>query len=89
MSQSNHSGQNAPGRIEVIAGPMFSGKSEELIRRLKRAQIAKRRVLCFKPNLDARYQPAAITSHSSQSLGAHTVANVQALKPYYFQLLTI
>ena len=59
-----------PGRIEVITGPMFSGKSEELIRRLKRAQIAKRRVACFKPDLDVRYHRNAIASHSAQTLDA-------------------
>ena len=73
-----------PGRIEVITGPMFSGKSEELIRRLKRAQIAKRRVICFKPNLDARYHRTALASHSSQTLEAITVANVEALKAVLF-----
>ena len=78
MSQNNVPAQ--PGRIEVITGPMFSGKSEELIRRLKRAQIAKRRVLCFKPDLDVRYHRTAIASHSSQTLNAHTVANVGELK---------
>ena len=69
-----------PGRIEVITGPMFSGKSEELIRRLKRAQIAKRRVACFKPDLDVRYHRNAIASHSAQTLEAATVANVEELK---------
>lgn len=69
-----------PGRIEVITGPMFSGKSEELIRRLKRAQIARRRVACFKPDLDVRYHSTAIASHSSQTLEALTVANVEELK---------
>lgn len=69
-----------PGRIEVITGPMFSGKSEELIRRLKRAQIAKRRVACFKPDLDIRYHRNAIASHSAQTLEARTVANVEELK---------
>jgi thymidine kinase len=59
---------------------MFSGKSEELIRRLKRAQIAKRRVICFKPDLDARYHREAIASHSSQTLDAVPAANVEALK---------
>jgi thymidine kinase len=68
-----------PGRIEVITGPMFSGKSEELIRRLKRAQIAKRRVACFKPDLDVRYHRNAIASHSAQTLEAVTVANVGEL----------
>ena len=69
-----------PGRIEVITGPMFSGKSEELIRRLKRAQIGKRRVSCFKPDLDVRYHQSAIASHSAQTLEALTVANVEELK---------
>lgn len=77
----------SPGRIEVITGPMFSGKSEELIRRLKRAQIAKRRVLCFKPDLDVRYHRTAIASHSSQTLDAHTVANVASLKAVLFPLI--
>lgn len=66
--------------MEVITGPMFSGKSEELIRRLKRAQIARRRVSCFKPDLDIRYHRTAIASHSSQTLEALTVANVEELK---------
>jgi thymidine kinase len=70
----------SPGRLEVITGPMFSGKSEELIRRLRRAQIAKRRVLCFKPELDVRYHRTAIASHSSQSLNANIVANVGELR---------
>ncbi|MFZ0632207.1 MAG: thymidine kinase [Acidobacteriaceae bacterium] len=69
-----------PGRIEVITGPMFSGKSEELIRRLKRAQIAKRRVVCFKPDLDSRYHRHAIASHSAQTLDALPVANVEELR---------
>jgi thymidine kinase len=69
-----------PGRIEVITGPMFSGKSEELIRRLKRAQIAKLRVACFKPDLDVRYHRTAIASHSAQTLEAVTVANVEEMK---------
>lgn len=73
-----------PGRIEVITGPMFSGKSEELIRRLKRAQIAKRKVACFKPEIDARYSRTAIASHSSQTLEAITVANIAALKDKLF-----
>jgi thymidine kinase len=63
----------APGRIEVITGPMFSGKSEELIRRLKRARIARQRVACYKPDIDLRYHRTAIASHSSQTHDAVTV----------------
>ena len=63
-----------PGRMEVITGPMFSGKSEELIRRLKRARIARQRVACFKPDIDLRYHRTAIASHSSQTHDASTIA---------------
>jgi len=56
------------GWIEVIVGSMFSGKSEELIRRLRRAQIAKRRVQVFKPAIDVRYSETHITSHSEMRL---------------------
>ncbi len=73
-----------PGRIEVITGPMFSGKSEELIRRLKRAQIARRRVACFKPDVDLRYHRTAIASHSAQTLEAITVPSVEALRVAFF-----
>ena len=47
--------RNLPGQIEVICGSMFSGKTEELIRRLRRAQIAKQNVAIFKPGIDNRY----------------------------------
>jgi thymidine kinase len=72
--------QPNPGRLEVITGPMFSGKSEELIRRLKRARIARQRVACFKPDIDLRYHRTAIASHSSQTHDAETVANVERLR---------
>ena len=78
-----------PGRIEVITGPMFSGKSEELIRRLRRAQIAKRRVACFKPDLDVRYYRNAIASHSAQMLEAATVANVEELKDVLMPMVDV
>jgi thymidine kinase len=61
------------GRIEIITGPMFSGKSEELIRRLKRARIARQRVACFKPDIDLRYHRTAIASHSSHTHDAAVV----------------
>ncbi len=56
------------GWIEVITGCMFSGKTEELIRRLKRAQIAKQSVKIFKPVIDDRYSKDEIVSHNEQSL---------------------
>lgn len=52
------------GRIEIVAGPMFSGKSEELIRLLRRAAIARQRVQVFKPALDNRYSEGDVVSHS-------------------------
>lgn len=52
------------GWIEVICGPMFAGKSEELIRRVKRLQYAKKNVVCFKPQIDNRYSESEIVSHS-------------------------
>jgi thymidine kinase len=58
--------QNGTGWIEVIAGSMFSGKSEELIRRLNRARIARQKVQVFKPAIDARYSHEEIASHSGQ-----------------------
>jgi thymidine kinase len=76
-----------PGRIEVITGPMFSGKSEELIRRLKRARIARQRVACYKPDIDLRYHRTAIASHSSQTHEACTVTNVEHLKADLFPQL--
>ena len=67
------------GWIEVICGPMFSGKSEELIRRLRRAEIARQRVQIFKHAIDARYDTASIVSHSQQSLPSVAVQEVQAI----------
>lgn len=58
------------GRVEVICGGMFSGKSEELIRRLKRAQIAKQKVLCFKPAIDDRYSETSVMSHNGAEIEA-------------------
>jgi thymidine kinase len=64
-----------PGWIEVIAGSMFSGKSEELIRRLRRAKIARQKVQVFKPTIDKRYSVDHIVSHSEMR---HESANVDS-----------
>jgi len=58
------------GRIEVICGSMFSGKSEELIRRVRRAQIAKQTVQVFNPNLDTRYNKGSVNSHDGREAKA-------------------
>ncbi|MGI9101002.1 MAG: thymidine kinase [Terriglobales bacterium] len=63
------------GWIEVICGPMFSGKSEELIRRLRRAEIARQRVQIFKPALDDRYSENHIVSHSELKIASDNVKN--------------
>lgn len=59
--------------IEVVCGPMFSGKTEELIRRVKRAQIAKQRVQIFKPAIDVRYDKTKVVSHSSMAIDSEPV----------------
>jgi len=63
------------GWIEVIVGPMFSGKSEELIRRLRRAEIGKQRVQIFKPAIDQRYSKNGIVSHSGLEIASELVSN--------------
>ena len=57
-----------PGRIEVVCGSMFSGKTEELIRRMKRAKFAKQKVEIFKPSLDTRYSDVNVVSHDQHSI---------------------
>jgi thymidine kinase len=69
------------GWIEVVCGPMFSGKSEELIRRLRRAEIARQRVQIFKPAIDQRYAEDHIVSHSElkiRSAGIKDAAELEA-----------
>jgi thymidine kinase len=58
------------GIIEVVCGPMFSGKTEELIRRVRRCQIARQKVQIFKPLIDNRYHATDVVSHNSQSIEA-------------------
>jgi thymidine kinase len=65
----NNSGERR-GSIEVICGSMFSGKTEELIRRLKRVQIANQRIAVFKPQIDNRYSQEKIISHDTNFLNA-------------------
>ena len=70
-----HNMPQKTGWIEVICGCMFSGKTEELIRRLRRAQIAKQTVMIFKPRIDNRYSTSHIVSHSEQSLISTVIDN--------------
>jgi thymidine kinase len=71
--------RTAPGWIEVIAGSMFSGKSEELIRRLRRARIARQKVQVFKPVIDVRYSQEHIVSHSEMRHESATVSTAAEL----------
>jgi thymidine kinase len=64
------------GWIEVITGCMFSGKTEELIRRLRRAQIAKQKIKIFKPKIDTRFADDSIVSHSEQSLPSIQIKDI-------------
>ncbi|MGE0021261.1 MAG: thymidine kinase [Draconibacterium sp.] len=63
------------GVVEVIAGSMFSGKTEELIRRLKRAKIARQKVEIFKPSIDIRYSLTEVVSHDENSIQSTPVEN--------------
>ena len=73
MTEQFHNTHLNLGSIEVICGSMFSGKSEELIRRLRRAQIAKQRVQIFKPRLDNRFSDDHIVSHSDMKMKSQPV----------------
>lgn len=79
MEFKSHQTPKDTGWIEVIAGCMFSGKTEELIRRLKRAQIAKQKVKIFKPLIDSRYSQYHIVSHSEQSLPSYVIKDAKEL----------
>lgn len=69
------------GCIEVICGSMFSGKSEELIRRLRRAKIAKQNVIAFKPRIDDRYDGADIVSHDDRRIESIMVDDASEILP--------
>ncbi|GIW48677.1 MAG: thymidine kinase [Caloramator sp.] len=70
------------GYIEVIVGPMYSGKSEELIRRIKRAKIAKQNVLVFKPIIDDRYSKTCVVSHTGIKEEAICIQNPEEILNY-------
>lgn len=70
---------NDSGWIEVITGSMFSGKSEELIRRLRRAKIARLKVQSFKPAIDLRYSEEHIVSHSEMRIESHLVSSTREI----------
>lgn len=73
MSDNFIAGNHRPGRIEVICGSMFSGKTEELIRRLKRAKFARQTVEIFKPAIDTRYSDDDVVSHDMNVINSTPV----------------
>ncbi len=79
FSEQNFRRREFNGSIEVICGSMFSGKTEELIRRLKRAHIAKLNVEIFKPKTDTRYDETAVVSHDHNSIQSTPVDSSEAI----------
>jgi len=73
--------KHTSGSIEVITGSMFSGKTDELIRRLRRATIARQKVQVFKPAIDVRYAPEKVTSHAGADFAAKPVAKAADIMP--------
>src|SRR5690554_6731061 len=70
------------GWIEVISGPMFAGKTEELIRRIKRIEYAKQKVLVFKPSIDNRYSLSKIVSHDNKERSSIVINNATDILNY-------
>lgn len=81
LESANHS-LHRRGWIEVICGSMFSGKTEELIRRLNRARIAKQRVEIFKPAIDTRYDEVNVVSHNENSISSTPVQSATQILLY-------
>lgn len=80
----NSTGENRrPGRIEVVCGSMFSGKTEELIRRMKRAKFARQKVEIFKPALDTRYSDVNVVSHDRNVIHSTPVENAEEILTRY------
>lgn len=79
------------GHIEVVCGSMFSGKTEELIRRIRRAEIAKQRVKVFKPKIDNRYSEFSIVSHNESSFPSEIIENADEIpeKSFDFEVIGI
>ncbi|MCL2511456.1 MAG: thymidine kinase [Bacteroidales bacterium] len=74
--------KDSRGFIEVICGSMFSGKTEELIRRLKRARIARQKVEIFKPSVDVRYHEASVVSHDENAIPSTPVSSASEILFY-------
>ena len=71
---------NPIGRLEVITGSMFSGKSEELIRRIRRAKYAKQKIVVFSPSIDNRYGENKVYSHNKNNVDSYSVKNIEQME---------
>jgi len=80
---------HSSGRIEVICGSMFCGKSEELIRRSRRAVIAKQELQVFKPSIDDRYSTLHVTSHSGQNIEALAISKAYEILEHLAPITTV
>ncbi len=80
--EKDRNNQRHKGWIEVICGSMFSGKTEELIRRLNRARIAKQKVEIFKPEVDTRYDENDVVSHDSKAVSSTPIQNASQILLY-------
>lgn len=77
------------GRLEVITGPMFCGKTDELLRRLRRAIIAKQKIQVFKPGFDIRYGSEKVTSHTGNEYEAYPVENITEVPALFLDDVTV
>lgn len=77
------------GWIEVVTGSMFSGKTEELIRRMKRAEIAQQKIAIFKPKIDKRYSEKDVVSHDAKSIPSIPVTNAKEILDYVNEIEVI
>jgi len=75
--ENNFKGNTKKGWIELISGSMFSGKTEELIRRLRRAEIAGQKIAIFKPKIDKRYSEKEVVSHDSKAIPSISLSNAK------------
>ncbi|MCA9507030.1 MAG: thymidine kinase [Myxococcales bacterium] len=73
---------NGHSNLEIICGPMFSGKTEELIRRIRRVEYARMNAIVFKPEIDARYSRDLVVSHSEQKISSVPVPNAARIRDY-------
>jgi len=77
------------GRLEVITGPMFCGKTDEMLRRLRRAIIAKQKIQVFKPGFDVRYSSEKVTSHAGNEYDAFPVENISEIPTFLLDEVTL